>query len=184
MNPNGTGDVLIQVGSTTHTFDGATGTADFPSAIKYKNEYDALGSAPAAATYPGYFFTVDGDDKPYVNINITAGGVGDTRASLLTQYSGIDALADVDTTTVAPTSNQILKWNGSNWTPADETGGGGAATQNIFASVAGDTGSTTADSTSDTLTIAGGTNITTAVSGDTLTVNFSGTLTTTLSCSY
>ena len=180
LNPNGTGDVLIQVGSTTHTFDGATGTADFPSAIKYKNEYDALGSAPAAATYPGYFFTVDGDDKPYVNINITAGGVGDTRASLLTQYSGIDALADVDTTTVAPTSNQILKWNGTNWTPADETGGGGAATQNIFASVAGDTGSTTADSTSDTLTIAGGTNITTAVSGDTLTVNFSGTLTTTL----
>ena len=179
LNPNGTGNVLINNGSIVNTFNGTTGVVDFPTKIQYKNEYTALGNAPAAASYTGYFFTVDGDDNPYVNINITAGGVGDTRAKLLTEYSSIDALSDVDTTTVAPTANQILKWNGSAFTPADETGGG-AASQNIFASVAGDTGSTTADSTSDTLTIAGGTNITTAVSGDTLTVNFSGSLTTTL----
>ena len=179
LNPNGTGNVLINNGSIVNTFNGTTGVVDFPTKIQYKNEYDALGNAPAAASYTGYFFTVDGDDNPYVNINITAGGVGDTRAKLLTEYSSIDALSDVDTTTVAPTANQILKWNGSAFTPADETGGG-AASQNIFASVAGDTGSTTADSTSDTLTIAGGTNITTAVSGDTLTVNFSGSLSTTL----
>tara|TARA_B100000085_G_scaffold280246_1_gene304841 strand:+ start:50 stop:1270 length:1221 start_codon:yes stop_codon:yes gene_type:complete len=179
INPNGTGNVLISNGSITNTFNGTTGVVDFPTKIQYKNEYTAIGNAPAAATYTGYFFTVDGDDNPYVNINITAGGVGDTRAKLLTEYSSIDALSDVDITTVAPTANQILKWNGTNFTPADETGGG-AASQNIFASVAGDTGSTTADSTSDTLTIAGGTNITTSVSGDTLTVNFSGSLTTTL----
>ena len=179
LNPNGTGNVLINNGSIVNTFNGTTGVVDFPTKIQYKNEYDALGNAPAAASYTGYFFTVDGDDNPYVNINITAGGVGDTRAKLLTEYSSIDSLSDVDTTTVAPTANQILKWNGTNFTPADETGGG-AASQNIFASVAGDTGSTTADSTSDTLTIAGGTNITTAVSGDTLTVNFSGSLSTTL----
>jgi hypothetical protein len=30
----------------------------------------------------------------------------------------IDALADVDTTTAAPTLGQILTWDGSNWTPA------------------------------------------------------------------
>ena len=36
--------------------------------------------------------------------------------------------------------------------------------------VAADTGNTTANSASDTLTIAGGTNITTAISGDTVTV--------------
>ena len=179
INPNGTGNVVVNNGSIVNTFNGTTGIIDFPTKVYYKNEYTAIGNAPAASTYTGYFFTVDGDDSPYVNINITAGGVGDTRAKLLTQYSSIDALSDVDTTTVAPTANQILKWNGTNFTPADETGGG-AASQNIFASVAGDSGSTTADSTSDTLTIAGGTNITTAVSGDTLTVNFSGTLSTTL----
>ena len=177
--PNGTGDVLLTAGSVTSTFDGATGTIDFPTSIKYKNEYSALGNAPAAATYTGDFFTVDGDDNPYVNINITAGGVGDTRAQIITQYSSIDKLADVDTTTAAPTTNQILKWNGSNWAPADDEGAGGGATQNLFATVAGDSGSTTANATADTLTIAGGSNITTAVSGDTLTVNFSGSLSTT-----
>jgi hypothetical protein len=177
--PNGTGDVLITAGSQTATFDGATGNLDIGSTISYKNEYTALGNAPAAASYPGYFFTVDGDDKPYVNINITAGGVGDTRAALLTQYSSIDALSDVDTTTAAPTANQVLKWNGTNWTPADDGGSEGGATQNLFATVSGDTGSTTANSVTDTLTIAGGNDIVTSVSGDTVTVAFNGTLITT-----
>jgi len=42
--------------------------------------------------------------------------------------------------------------------------------QNLWATVAGDTGSTTANTTTDTLTIAGGDGISTAVSGDTLTI--------------
>jgi hypothetical protein len=177
--PNGTGDVRIIAGSQTATFDGATGNVDIGSTISYKNEYANIGGAPAAATYPGYFYTVDGDDNPYVNINITAGGVGDTRAKLLTEYSSIDDLSDVDITTAAPQSNQVLKWNGTKFVPADDAAGAGQ--QNIFASVAGDTGTTTANSVTDTLTIAGGTNIATAVSGDTLTINFDGTLTTTFS---
>ncbi|MEK9698898.1 MAG: hypothetical protein VW270_24190 [Candidatus Poseidoniales archaeon] len=176
--PNGTGDVTISNGSITNTFDGATGSIDLPTTVKYKNEYSSLGNAPAAASYPGYFFTVDGDDSPYVNINITAGGVGDTRASILTQYSGIGDLANVDVTTAAPTNNQVLKWNGTNWVPADDNAG--ISSLNLFATVSGDTGSTTADSQTDTLTIAGGTDISTSVSGDTLTINFDGTLTTTL----
>ena len=114
-----------------------------------------------------------------MNINITAGGVGDTRAKLLTEYSSIDDLSDVDTTTLAPTDGQVLKWDNaaSKWEPGDDNSG--AALQNIFASVAGDTGSTTADSVTDTLTIAGGNDIVTSVSGDTVTVAFNGTLTTT-----
>ena len=180
VTPNGTGNVLLNYGTGTATFNGTTNIVDFTTNIYYKNEYSAIGNAPAAASYPGYFFTVDGDDKPYVNINITAGGVGDTRAALLTQYSSIDDLVDVDITTNAPTNNQVLKWNStdSKFVPADDSAGIGSI--NLFATVAGDTGSTTADSQTDTLTIAGGTNITTAVSGDTLTINFDGTLTTTL----
>mgnify|MGYP001467177039 FL=1 len=176
--PNGTGDLTLGVGSITSTFSGTDGSIDFPTTVKYKNEYASLAAAPAAASYTGYFFTVDGDDNPYVNINITAGGVGDTRAKLLTEYSGINDLANVDVTTTAPNLNQTLKWNGTNWVPADDNAG--VSSVNLFATVAGDSGSTTADSQTDTLTIAGGTNITTAVSGDTVTVNFSGTLTTTL----
>ena len=176
--PNGTGDLNLSAGSITTNFDGATGEVNMPTKVKYKNEYTSLGVAPTAAGYPGYYFTVDGDDNPYVNMNITAGGVGDTRAKLLTEYSSIDLLSDVDTTTAAPTTNQVLKWNGTNWAPGDDAAG--IASINTFATVTGDTGTTTANSQTDTLTIAGGTNITTTVSGDTLTVDFSGTLTTTL----
>ena len=61
--PNGNGDVLITAGSQTATFDGATGSVSVGSTISYKNEYTALGNAPAA-TNTGYFFTVDGDDNP------------------------------------------------------------------------------------------------------------------------
>ena len=174
---NGTGDITLAAGGVTSIFDGATGTIAFPTKISYKNEYSSLAAAPAAATYPGYFFTVDGDDKPYVNINIATGGVGDTRAFLLTQYTGIGDLSNVDVTTTAPTSNQVLKWNGTNWVPGDDNAG--VSSINVFQTVGADTGSTTANSQTDTLTIAGGTNITTAVSGDTVTINFSGSLTTT-----
>ena len=176
--PNGTGDVRITAGSQTTIFDGATGNVAVAATISYKNEYTALGNAPSAASNPGYFFTVDGDDNPYVNMNITAGGVGDSRVKLLTEYSGIDALADVDITTVAPTTNQVLKWNGTNFVPADDVAGAGE--QNIFATISADTGNTTANTSSDTLTITGGTNITTSITGDEVTIDFSGTLTTTL----
>ena len=174
---NGTGDITLAAGGVTSIFDGATGTIAFPTKISYKNEFSSLAAAPAAATYPGYFFTVDGDDKPYVNINIATGGVGDTRAFLLTQYTGIGDLSNVDVTTTAPTSNQVLKWNGTNWVPGDDNAG--VSSINVFQTVGADTGSTTANSQTDTLTIAGGTNITTAISGDTVTINFSGSLTTT-----
>lgn len=175
--PNGTGDVRVTVGGVTSIFDGATGNIDVGTTISYKNEYTSLGNAPAAATYPGYFFTIDGDDNPYVNMNITSGGIGDTRVKLITEYSSINALADVDTTTNAPTNDQILRWNGTNWVPGDDVAGAGE--QNIFATVAADTGSTTANSASDTLTVTGGTNITTTIAGDELTIDFSGTVATT-----
>ena len=35
---------------------------------------------------------MNGDDNPYVNMNITAGGVGNTRAKLITEYSSIDLM--------------------------------------------------------------------------------------------
>ena len=40
----------------------------------------------------------------------------------------IGDLGDVDVTTDAPETGEVLKWNGTNWTPAaDNTGGGGGA---------------------------------------------------------
>jgi len=46
--------------------------------------------------------------------------------------------------------------------------------QSLFATVSGDTGSTTANSATDILTVAGGTGITTSVSGDTVTITATG----------
>ena len=41
----------------------------------------------------------------------------------------IDALSDVDTTTTAPTSGQVLKYDGTNWIPGDDViGSGGGQT--------------------------------------------------------
>lgn len=177
---NGTGDIVLSAGGGTVRIDGGeSGATLFPSTISYSNEYTALGNAPSAASKPGFFFTVDGDDNPYVNINITAGGAGDVRAKLLTEYSSVDLLSDIDITTTPPTNNQVLKWNAadSKFVPADDQAG--VSSINVFATVTGDTGTTTANTQTDTLTIAGGQNITTSVSGDTLTVDFSGTLTTT-----
>ena len=177
--PNGTGNVSISNGSVTNTFNGTDGTIDLPTIIKYKNEYTSLGASPLPATYPGYFFTVDGDDNPYVNINITAGGVGDARAKVLTEYSTLGLVSDVDVVSSAPTNGQVLKWNtsSSKWLPADDIAGAGS--QNIWESIVADTGNTTADSDTDSLTISGGTDIATTITGDTVTINYTGTPVTT-----
>tara|TARA_B100000575_G_C23126814_1_gene652967 strand:- start:1182 stop:2669 length:1488 start_codon:yes stop_codon:yes gene_type:complete len=69
-------------------------------------------------------------------------------------------------------SGQVLKTNGNGTFEFTTVSGGGS--QNLFATVDGDTGSTTANSQTDTLTIAGGTNISTSIVGDTLTVAYTG----------
>ena len=40
----------------------------------------------------------------------------------------VDFLSDVDTTTVAPTTGQVLKWNGTKWAPGVDATTGGAGT--------------------------------------------------------
>lgn len=57
----------------------------------------------------------------FLKVNGTADGI-----EIVAAFS-IDQLSDVDTTTTAPTSGQVLKWNGTNWVPAaDSTAGGGS----------------------------------------------------------
>jgi len=179
IDPAGTGGLSIIHGGVTSSFGGTTGAIiDFPTKVKYRNEYASLAAAPPATgtgvAYRGYFYTVSGDDNPYVNINITSGGVGNVKAKVLTEYSSINLLKDVDTVTAAPTTGQVLKWSGSNWAPAADNAGVGSV--NVFATVAADSGSTTANTPTDTLTITGGTSIATIISGDTLTINFDGTI--------
>ena len=97
-------------------------------------------------------------------------------------YTAVRAPATLtsNTTFILPdgdgSADQVLKTNGSGvlaW--VDQTGGGG--TQNLFANIAvAGQNTVTADSTTDTLTLVGGTNVTiTTDSGtDTITINSSG----------
>jgi len=50
----------------------------------------------------------------------------DARADVRIGAASINALADVDTVTAAPTNGQVLTWTGSAWTPSSVSGGGGA----------------------------------------------------------
>lgn len=71
------------------------------------------------------------------------------------------------------TDGQVLTTDGAgnfSFTTVTQDGGGGDPDQNLFATIAGDSGTTTADSVTDILTIAGGTGIVTSVSGDTVTI--------------
>jgi plastocyanin len=53
-------------------------------------------------------------------------------------------------------------------------GGGGGGDQNLWFTINADSGSTQPDSTIDTLTVSGGTDISTSITNDTLTINYTG----------
>jgi len=55
----------------------------------------------------------------------------------------VDILADVDTVSDAPEIGQVLKWNGTNWVPEDDTGTGGGATSSNLQGVTDNGSSTT-----------------------------------------
>jgi plastocyanin len=54
------------------------------------------------------------------------------------------------------------------------TGGGGGSDQNLWYTIVADSGSTQANTTTDTLDIVGGTDISTSITNDTLTINYTG----------
>lgn len=94
-------------------------------------------------------------------------------------------LISVDDTTSDYLGNKLTAGTGITLTENDDGGdetlaiavpndhASGSDNQNLFATVAGDSGSTTADSETDTLTVAGGDGLETAIVDDTLTINIS-----------
>ncbi len=79
-------------------------------------------------------------------------------------------LSNVDTTGVA--NGNVIKWSDANqvWEAATDNN----TNQLVWRTITADTGSTTANTTADTLEIAGGTDIETSITGDTVTINFTG----------
>lgn len=150
-------------------------------------ELNDLSAAVVWANVPDANITASSVTQHQASLSITESQISDLQ-SYITDYTvvatdlntiSIDALSDVDTTTTTPNTNDVLQWNGTNWVPAVVSGGGGGSgdpDQNLWQDISGDSGTVTANTTTDTLTIEGGTNITTSAANDTITINFSGTL--------
>ena len=172
IQPNGTGKIKLWGGGTGDALtyiDGTTGK------LMYSNHVDDLGSLPDAATHHGMFIHVHNEGHGYF-------AHSGAWTQLLDTGSSIGDMDDVDLTVGGgPSDGQVLKWNTTNskWEPANDLvgeGGGGGTTQNLFETIQADSGQTTASAATDVLTIAGGTNIQTSITGDTLTVNMTGSL--------
>ena len=172
IKPNGTGDIKLwggNTGSSLTYIDGADGK------LKYSNYFPSTGDLPDSSTHQGMFALVSGDNIARVATN---GG----WKKIIGEDHSLGDLGDVDMTVGGgPSGGQVIKWNSatSKWEPANDDssgGGGGGTTQNLFETVTGDTGTTTASASTDTLSIVGGTNIATAITGDTVTINMTGAL--------
>ena len=83
-----------------------------------------------------------------------------------------------DSTVVQINNGESFKIiGGNNITTSSDSEGNitiDSGTQNLFATISADTGSTTADIATDTLTVSGGVDISTTISGDTLTISYIG----------
>ncbi len=149
----------LTVNGTTTTIN--TETLD----VEDKNISVNLGSTTALSTGAGINILGDSDAVVgYIKQSDSDNSVWQMKAA---GNAGVLTL-DINAT-------ETITVGGSLNITADSTiSGSNSGDQVLFQTIAGDTGSATANSTTDTFTIAGGTNVTTSVSGDTITVNSSG----------
>ena len=160
-------------GTDADTLDG------FDSA--YFTNYNNLNNQPTIPTSLVNLSITDGSSGQVLSANgngtftfITpaAGGLQNIFQTVEGDTGTTTANSQTDTLTVAGGTNITTSIVGDTVT-INYSGDAlsGEANQNAFSNVQSDAGLAAADSKTDTLTIAGGTNITTAVSGDTVTIN-------------
>lgn len=135
-------------------------------------DFADLGVTPTTIAGYGITDAFDGAFSSLSGTPTTIAGYGITDA--LSTSSNIGDLANVST--AAPSTGQALVWDGSSWGPDTVSGGGGDPDQNLWLNMNGDAGTITANSTTDTVTFVGGTNISTTASNDQITINFQGQL--------
>ena len=201
-NPNdGSGDPLRTAGTKVNDNfseiysalgNGATllsGDVNFGSNnIKYQSKYLNVSALPSASAYGGMTAKVDSDNKLYFSdgtnwVKLSSGlEAFDGNYNNLTNKPSLFTgnYNDLTNRPTVPTSISDLVPDGSAGQVLTTNGAGlftfsaiNFPNQNLYQSVAGDSGSGSASTPTDTLTIAGGTNITTQMVGSTLTVNSS-----------
>ena len=98
-------DDIIPVTDISDTTGSPQGTT---KKVTVANLHSGLQVEPAEGAF------VDGDKTKLDGLNAS-------DYASATHTHAIDDLSDVDTSTVAPTTNDFLKWGGSNWVPAVPT---------------------------------------------------------------
>ena len=101
-------------------------TTAFTYAGITKATYATVGSLPASASNTGKVMYVQADGYMYYSTGSTWTKVAKFNDVTTSSPVGINSLTDVDTSTVAPTNNQVLGWNGTNWIPVNQTGSSGS----------------------------------------------------------
>lgn len=111
--------------STSSNLDGLTDVAITSAATGEVLRYNGTAWVDAQLAY------TDLSGTPTLATVATTGAYADLTGKP-TIPASIDDLSDVDTVTTAPATDQVLVWNGSNWVPGDQTGGGGGSVQTAF----------------------------------------------------
>lgn len=159
IEADGTGDILFNAGGASNVYiDGVDGN------LKWEGAYGQESDLPLASTHHGMF----------AHVHETASGYfahAGNWIKLIDEEKPLSSLSDVSA--AVPSIGNVLKWSGTSWAPAVETGGGTGGGDS-FGIVAGDAGSATATTTEDTLTIQGSTYISTSVTGKVMTVSYTG----------
>ena len=117
-----------------------------------------------------------GDKPAATSTDADSDSIKASRVDIQKAVVALNKIIDIFQLETEPTDNYIVRYDASAGkfeTTADADSG--AADQNLWHTIDSDSGSTTPNSTTDTLTVSGGTGITTAVSGDTLTITGSAT---------
>ncbi len=88
------------------------------------SDVDTTTSAPTSGQVLAWDGTSSWVPATNADTTYTAGTGLDLTGTVFSLDSGIDGLTDVDTTTVAPSTGDIMGWNGTNWVPGANVDGG------------------------------------------------------------
>lgn len=117
------GDYYIVSVAGTTTIDGISdwGTGDW--IVNVDTKWDKIDNSETVNSVNGQTGTVvlDTDD---ISEGVTNEYYTNAKADARIALASIDDLSDVDTTTSAPSVDDVLKWDGSDWVPGVGGGGG------------------------------------------------------------
>ncbi|ADF42387.1 structural protein [Synechococcus phage S-CBS2] len=92
--------------------------------------FSTPGTPSPAPLADGDYLRFDGTDfRPQQLATVAETGAYSDLSGTPTLVENIDDLTDVDTSTSAPTTDQVLAWNGTNWVPSDVSAVGGGVTR-------------------------------------------------------